>query len=252
VQITDIRATTVTTVVLLFAALLRSQTPPALPPINTDRPAFADSSVVVPKGSLQIENGFQDTATAGQHTEDLPETLFRYGLADKTELRVSAPDYVFTSGFGDLSAGVKQQLGPIHGFDVSVVITLSFPTGARVLSSHGYEPSIQFPWSHSLPKNWTAAGMFSVYWPTQGRSRNVTGQVTFLFDRQITGPWDAFLEYLGDYPQRGGPEHLIHFGTSYKVTPRQQVDFDIGAGLSAAAPGHLLGVGYSFRVDKRR
>jgi hypothetical protein len=24
--------------------------------------------------------------------------------------------------------------------------------------------------------NWTAAGMFSVYWPTQGRTRNVTGE----------------------------------------------------------------------------
>jgi hypothetical protein len=234
------------TVLLMFAALVCSQTPPALPPINTDRPAFADSSVVVPKGSLQVENGFQDTV----NTYDLPETLFRYGVADKTELRFSAPDYVFTSGFGDMSVGVKQQLGPIHGFDVSLVITLSFPTGARALTSHGYDPSVQLPWSHSLSKNWTAAGMFSIYWPTQGSSRNTTGQATFLFDRQLTGPWDAFVEYVGDYPQRGGPEHILHFGTSYKVTPRQQVDFHVGAGLSAAAPGHLLGVGYSFRVDK--
>jgi hypothetical protein len=62
-------------------------------PINTDRPAFADSSVVVPKQSLQIENGFLETTTLGQHGFDFSETQLRFGLGDKTELRFSVPDY---------------------------------------------------------------------------------------------------------------------------------------------------------------
>jgi hypothetical protein len=35
-------------------------------PIATDRPAITDSSVVVPAGSLQVENGFLETSSRGR------------------------------------------------------------------------------------------------------------------------------------------------------------------------------------------
>jgi len=91
--------------------------------------------------------------------------------------------------------------------------------------------------------------MFSVYWPTQSRTRNVTGETTFLLDRQLTKPWDAFVEYVGDFPEVGGPRHLLHFGTAVKIAPQQQIDFHVGVGLSSAAVDHLIGVGYSFRFQ---
>lgn len=216
--------------------------------IATDRPAVTDSSVVVPQGTLQAENGFADTVSEGQRTFDGPETLLRFGVASKTELRLTAPDY-YGSGFGDAAFGVKQQLGPTPGgFDVSLVVSLSLPTGARAISSHGYDPSVQLPWSRALSTNWSAAGMLSVYWPTQGGRRNVTGETTFLFDRTLTKQWDAFVEYAGDFPEEGRPRHLLHFGTAWRPTPRQQLDFHAGAGLSSAAVDHFIGVGYSFRL----
>jgi len=231
--------------------------PPSTPsPIATDRPSVTDSSVVVPVGSLQFENGFLESVNQGQQTFDGPETLLRFGVAAKTELRLNVPDYFgeigANSGFGDLAIGVKQQLGPAAGFDVSLVLTLSLPTGARGISSGGYDPSVQLPWSRTLSPNWTAAGMLSVYWPTEGTRRNVTGETTFLFDRQLTKPWDAFVEYAGDFPERGGPRHLLHFGTSYKVTQHQQVDLHVGVGLSSAAVDHFVGIGYSFRLQAFR
>jgi len=225
-------------------------------PIATDRPAVTDSSVVVPPGSLQFENGFADTVSQGQQTFDGPETLLRFGVGPKTELRLNVPDYFgqvgANSGFGDLAIGVKQQLGPSAGFDVSLVLSLSLPSGASAISSHGYDPSAQLPWSRSLSPNWTAAGMLSVYWPTEGSRRNVTGETTFLMDRQLTKTWDAFVEYAGDFPQEGGPRHLLHVGTAYKPTPHQQIDLHVGVGLSAAAVDHFVGVGYSFRLQAVR
>jgi len=225
----------------------------APPPIATDRPAVTDSSVVVPFGSLVVENGFEESVSQGQNTFDIPETLLRLGVASKTELRLTVPDY-FTqpggSGFGDVAIGMKQQFGPTPGgFDVSLILTLSFPTGARAISSHGYDPSAQLPWSRALSKNWTAAGMFSVYWPTEQGRRNTTGETTFLFDRQLTSRWDAFTEYAGDFPERGGPRHLLHFGTAFKPTPQQQLDLHVGVGLSSAAVDHFIGVGYSFKLQ---
>ena len=242
---------------ICLAPLLRAQdqTPQnGPPPINTDRPAFADSSIVVPKGSLQLENGFLDTTTLGQQSYDFPESLLRFGLGEKTELRFTVPDYYqnfytgtnFGTGWSDLTLGMKQQLGPFHGLDVSLIVALSLPSGAHAVSSHGYDPAVQLPWSRKLSENWTTAGMLSVYFPTQGQSRNATGQATLLLDRQLTKPWDAFIEYAGDFPQRGGPEHILHFGTAYKLTPHQQLDFHFGFGLSSAAPNHFIGFGYSF------
>jgi hypothetical protein len=108
-------------------------------PIATDRPQITSSTIVDPCGSLQFENGFQETSNGGQRTYDLPETAVRLGIAKKTELRFTAPDYFFnddtasgfTSGFADVSLGFKQQLGPTRGgFDVSLIPSVSLPTGA--------------------------------------------------------------------------------------------------------------------------
>jgi len=179
-----------------------------------------------------------------------------FGLTVATELRFTVTDYIGSApalGFGDLAVGVKQQAGhTASGFDVSVILLLSFPSGASAVTNHGYDPGLQAPWSQKLSQNWTAAGMLSVYWLTQPGARNVTGESTFLFDRQLTGPWDAFVEYAGDFPERGGPSHLLHFGTAYKLGPLQQLDLHVGAGLCRAAVEHFIGVGYSFRFQARR
>lgn len=89
-------------------------------------------------------------------------------------------------------------------------------------------------------------GQAAFYWPTLAGKHNFTGETTFFFDRQLTKPWDAFVEYAGDFPQRGGSRQLLHFGTSYKLAPHHQIDFHVAAGISRAAPSAFVGFGYSF------
>jgi hypothetical protein len=83
-------------------------------------------------------------------------------------------------------------------------------------------------------------------WPTQGGERNYTSELTLLLDRQLRAPWDAFIEYAADLPQHGGSRQLLHVGTAYKLAPHTQVDFHAAVGLTHAAPGSFIGVGYSF------
>lgn len=223
-------------------------------------PADHKSSIVVPCGSVQFENGFQQTSNGGQRSYDLPEASVRLGITNKTELRLSAPDYFFdvdtvagsASGAGDLSLGFKQQRGPVREFDLSLIPSVSLPTGANLISSHGYDPTVQLPWSRSLTKSWTAAGQFSVMWPTESSGHNTTGRASVYFDRQLTQPWDAYVEYSGAFPQSGGPQHTIDFGTAYKPTPHQQFDFHCNFGLPAAVPAHSIGLGYSVRFQAIR
>ncbi len=198
-------------------------------PIATDRPTVTNSSIVVPAGSFQAENGFLETSNQGQSIVDGPETLLRFGVGTRTELRFTVPDYYYSlngvagqgSGFGDLAIGVKEKLGPTPGgFDVSATLFLSMPTGAESISSGGYDPGLQVAWSRGLSGKWTAGGMLSMYWPTQSHTRNLTGESTFMLDRQLTGPWDAFVEYVGDFPERGGSRQVLHFGTALKLGKR--------------------------------
>jgi hypothetical protein len=236
-----------------------SGAPAAPAPIATDRPAFTNSSVVVPAGSFQAENGFEETSGQGLNVADAPETLIAFGLTARTELRFDVPDYYYNlngsgrnSGFGDLAFGVKQQLGPLPGgFDVSATVFLSCPTGAKAVSSGGYDPGLQVAWSRALNSKWTAAGMFALYDPTQGDTRNLTGQFTILIDRQLTPIWDAFVEYGGNYAEYGGTQQYMHFGTALKLGKRQQqqLDFHFGVGLTPAASDHFVGIGYSFRFQ---
>src|SRR5580658_4612771 len=70
---------------------------PAAPPdldIVTDRPDVTESSIVVPKGSLQFENGMTWTSDHGQTALDLTETLARFGISDRTEFRLVIPNYL--------------------------------------------------------------------------------------------------------------------------------------------------------------
>jgi hypothetical protein len=234
---------------------------PAAPTISTDRPAITDSSVVVADGYFVFENGFTETGTTNHLSLDTPETLVRFGLTSKTELRFMPPDYFYNfntgrgygDGFGDIGFGVKQQIfATASGFDASVIVQVSVPTGAKIISSHGYDPQVLVPWSHTISKNWTAAGMFSFLAPTENGSHDPTGQVSFLIDRQITGRSDAFVEYGGEFPQHSGPQHVIHAGASLRITDNQQLDIHAGWGLSSAAVNHFLGFGYSFQFQAFR
>ncbi len=70
--------------------------------------------------------------------------------------------------------------------------------------------------------------MLSTWFPTEGDRRNVTGETTFLIDRTLTKQCDAFVNYAGDFPEQGTPRHLARFGTSFRLTPEQQLDLHFG------------------------
>jgi hypothetical protein len=245
-----------TAFLITIAACGQGQPAAADSEIVTDRPDVTESSIVIPKGSLQFENGLTWTSDHGQTTLDFSETLIRLGLFDRTELRIVVPNYLESltgtsaSGFGDVAIGMKQQIGPLPGdVDLSVIVALSLPTGADRISSHGFDPFIKFPWSKDLGDGWAVGGMQSLFWYTEDRRRNLTWEPTFYIEKQLTKSWDAFAEYAGDFAQRGGPREIAHFGTAYKITPGNQIDFHFGFGLSRAAAAPFFAAGYSFRLD---
>jgi hypothetical protein len=182
----------------------------------------------------------------------------RFGVSDRTELRIVVPNYLddlsgraSTSGFGDVAIGMKQQLGPLPGeFDLAVIVALSMPTGADRISSHGFDPFTKFPWSKDLKEGWSIGGMESLFWYTEDRRRNLTGESTFYTEKQLTQTPGCIRRVRGRFCSATWVERVRHFGTAYKITPKNQVDFHFGFGLSRTTPNRFFAMGYSFRIDK--
>jgi outer membrane putative beta-barrel porin/alpha-amylase len=246
---------------LLLAVLLgtcaQCQQPTTETAIVTDRPDVTESSIVIPKGSVQFENGIAWTKDHGDQVVDLSETLVRVGLLNRTEIRLVVPNYVADltrppAGFSDIAIGMKQQLGPLPGhFDLSVIVAMSLPTGAARVSSHGFDPFVKFPWSKDLGNGWSIGGMQSLFWNTQDGRQNLTWEPTFTFDKEITDRWSVFVEYAGDFLRLSGSQQIAHFGTAYRITRKQQIDSHFGFGLSPSSLGRFFAIGYSIRLDKR-
>ncbi len=224
--------------------------------IVTDRPDVTESSTVVLKGSLQIENGLSWTSDHGMQSVDFSESLLRVGILANTELRFVVPDYVrsagrmpFGTGFEDLAILIKQQLGPLPGdVDLSVILAVSLPSGGQGISGGEYDPFIKLPWSKDLSRGWSIGGMQSIFWNTE-HSRNEVWEPTLFIEKQIAKPLDAFLEYVGDYARWGESKQLAHIGAAFKVNATNRLDFHFGFALNRAAPNRLFSIGYSVRFD---
>lgn len=225
--------------------------------IITDRPDITESAVVIPKASLQAENGFTWTNDRLAGIAALCQTLLRLGSSDRTELRLTLPSYSLgfsrglASGVTDTSIGFKQQLGPLPGgIDLSVIVATSVPSGSADKTSHRPDPFLKIPWSRGLGNGWSVSGMASVFWATEEGKRNLTWEPTFVLQRDLSRSLDVFAEYGGDYPQRAGARQTIHLGTAYRINSTNQVDFHFGFGLSSSTPHSFVAVGYSFRADR--
>jgi hypothetical protein len=213
-----------------------------------------NSSLVVPTGSLQAENGIDWTVRRGSDALAGTNTRLRLGVAHCTEFVLDVPDYVAAfngpeaSGFSNVLISFKRQLPVPLGFDLSATAGLGFPSGSPKIEGRGYQPYIQFPWSHPIVENWEVAGMFTLTWFPNDSVRNPTFEPTLSLEREFGSHGDVFMEYVADYDHQR-PSQLLDGGGSWRFTKRQQLDFHAGFGLNRSTVDHYFGIGYSFRLD---
>jgi hypothetical protein len=224
--------------------------------IATDRPDVTNSSIVVPVGSLQNENGVNFSAHDGRQSVDGTNSRWRLGIAPCLEFLVDVPNYIASargggvSGFTDVSPAIKWQISPVPGkIDLSIVSGIALPTGAVAIAGRGAQPYLQLPWSWDLREGWGLSGMLTEFFrPDDFATRSIT-ETTLVLEKKLTGKFSLFTEYVADYPQGATPNQLWNSGGVYHLTKTQQFDFHVAVGLSRNAPTYIAGVGYSFRID---
>jgi hypothetical protein len=221
--------------------------------IATDRPSVTNSSLVVPFGSVQAENGANWTVNQTVRTFDGSETRIRVGAFHCGELLVDAPNYirsltgVSSSEFSGVVISAKRQLFERStSFGMSVITGLGVPGLGNSAADRGYTPYIQFPWSRSIVDGWSVNGMVTVRWSTVA---NTTLESTLGLGREVGRRASVFVEYIVDHTSRQAANQIIDGGGSWQLKPKQQVDFRIGVGLASTSPRYYAGVGYSLRID---
>ena len=248
---------------LLLSALILPSTearsegcPTAKDEIATDRPDVTNSSLVVPTGSLQNENGVNFSIRDDGRAIDGTNSRWRLGIAPCLEVLIDLPTYFANvqgpgnSGFTNVSPAVKWQISPVPGkIDLSAVFGVGLPTGSVAIAGRGVQPYVQFPWSWELHDGWGVSGMFTEFFrPSDFTAKRIT-ETTFVLEKELTEEFRVFTEYVGDYPEGAGPSLLLNSGALYHITRTQQVDLHIAFGLNHNAPAYIFGVGYSFRLD---
>jgi hypothetical protein len=230
--------------------------PTAKDEIATDRPDVTNSSLVVPVGSLQSENGVNFSSRGAGQIIDGTNTRWRLGIASCLEVLVDLPTYSTTvrgsgsSGFSDVSPAIKWQVSPLPGkVDASLVFGVGLPTGTVEIAGRGAQPYLQIPWSWELHDGWGVSGMLTEFFRPSDVVIRRTTEATFAIEKNVTGKMSLFVEYVGDYPETARPSQLLNSGGLYRLSPTQQVDFHVAFGLNRNAPSYIVGVGYSFRFD---
>jgi len=225
--------------------------------IATDRPDVTNSSLVVPSGSFQSENGIN---TSGQHAGsgfDGTNSRLRFGVAPCLELLVDLPSYVgrfsgnLDTGFTNVTPAVKWQMSALPDpWSLSVVAGAGLPTGSPDITGYGLQPYLQFPWARELGNGWGVSGMLTSFFRPADLSNRQTTETTFVIEKKITDRMSLFAEYVGDFPSRGPGIDLINMGGGYLLSRTQQVDFHVAFGLNRNSPNTIVGFGYSWRLDR--
>lgn len=251
---------------LVIIQLIKAQND-SIPELVTDRPDQTESSITVPKGSLQIESGFVFTNTKNSSTNtnemNMGSTLLRYGVFENFELRLSSyygrtsihyesnnTDSTF-SGLGAVTAGFKvfihEEEGWIPEFSILANITLrhlghkkfhptySYPS-ARLSASHTLSDKLSFGYNFGFAYDGEIADGFFIYSSVLGYS--------------ITPGIGFYVEVFGDFDNSNYPHHILDGGFTFKVRHNLQLDISAGTVLTSESDSHFLNTGFSWRIPR--
>ena len=243
---------------IIACCLLFSLNPPRAfaegpAPINTERPSFSASPLVLPAGYWQIETGYQftrdkDDPSFKQHK---PLMLIRYGFHESLELQLGNINYVWQqtdelkeNGSQDPSLEVKWQVNSADSIvPVGLYGAASLPISNSSFSSGQYDPSIGVLWTHSSALEWF------------GAARLAHSNDLLTFDNAIgikfafLGNGSSFVEYLGTFHEDNNviSSHNLNLGMTWRLTHNLQLDINGGLGLNTQAHDYYTGMGISYR-----
>jgi hypothetical protein len=241
-------------------------------PVSADRPGYTDTPAALPARAVQLEAGVTDdrvgTAPGVSATEyrTFGETLLRFGVGARTELRLFANSYAArltdgsssVRGIEDAKVGAKVNLravpDSVHSWlpSTALLAATTVATGAKGISAGAAQPETK------LAVSWTTPSPFSVYANLgYGAIETGSGRATRAWT-SVAGWWavtprvSLFAEGLTIGRVRGSGTGTagndVDAGLTFLINDRFQVDLRAGHGLgSETSHEQFIGAGLARR-----
>lgn len=239
---------TICTAILLLGVAAQAQEN-----INTERPGFSSSPLTLDHRRWQLEAGYQyQRVNSNLDAQTLPLLLLRYGAGERAEVQFSWAGFSRIdagprdiNGASDASIGVKWQLtDDAATTPVGVFASLSLPVGDNELSSDEVDPTLGLFWAHNGRVKLFGTVLLSEF-DDETTIGNALG-INLPVSSRCRG-CGAYVEYFGNYPEGGGPQHNLNGGMTFLRSADLQFDVHVGLGLNDRAPDSFVGVGAAYR-----
>jgi hypothetical protein len=231
-----------------------------------DRPGFATSPNVLGRGLTQVEGGVSlSVDTDGdirEHTLTFGSPLIRIGVGRSVELRIAGDGFQLArsidsgshnraAGWSDLAVGAKFTVvnqGRILPA-ISLLPSISVPTGYGAFASSTYDPSLAVAWLKTLPAGLSLGGTLTATEISDGQVRH--GQYTSAISMGIPAP-ARLASYVEIYTvSSGGPGRASTWvsdaGVSRNLGANLQIDIEAGRQISHGGPCWFVAAGFALR-----
>ena len=215
---------------------------------TADRPGASTGPSVVSKGVIQWEQGVQYDGDGAKGSFTFSNTLFRYGLFDGVELRLSGDAFSYDSfgrwesAFLGIGIGTKihccDELGSLPA--ISVLADFQIPgTGTEGFAAEYFTPSLYLLFENSLSDKLSLGYNVGAEW--DGVSLSPATFLAVGLGYAINDDLGCFVESY-NYLAKGGNAYCADFGLNYMVARKVQVD--VAANLDLCNPSQCWAVSF--------
>ena len=229
----------------------------ALPTISTERPSVGAGPDLVRPGWMVVENGIGVSRAGGSWAFDGTETMIRYGLNSRLELRLSPTDLDTEIGAlhmrrEDGGVSIKTPLPSWKAMPVALIVGSTIPVASSGHGSGAWDPTFALTTVHSVSSRLNVGATWNVYWTSSPEAERARSQ-QWAFDAGFatSATTSTFVEWAPlvstDASKRG---YTADAGWSWTRHGMRQWDVRAGYSRSGTTAGMVGGVGYSLMLPR--
>lgn len=236
---------------------------------NIDRPDKTEGPYTVDAGHFQYEADLMHYAVHRDEDGTLTQIWafntmnLKVGLTNRMDFQVIVPTYNTLSishapwgyhGYSDTYLRLKYNVFGNEGGAIAfgVMPYIKIPTAEDGLGNKRTDGGIIFPFSLSLPENWTSGFMFVYSKARNDANENYHSELisSWTLHHPIPVRMDGFVEIFSRSSNESGSSWVATFdvGFVYPLASNVKVDSGIYFGLTPAADDYSPFVGLSFRL----
>ncbi len=230
-----------------------------------NRPSVLDSPCSVEPGNVVIEVGYQylELHSIDGHSQNFPEAVIRFGLPNRNEFLVVAPNYIHENpdhedvitGSSATSMAFKHQFPIYNSLIYALEAYATPPSGNDNFGTDEWGTTLNAIASYNFTDSFSATLMLGfsseITAPNDGSERFNSFNPDIVFAWKIAEMTQLYVEFYGQ--TKTGPDENSGYngdgGIQYLITDNIEVDLEYGWRMSGDLEGysHYIGFGGGVR-----